>query len=286
VTYPPDAPDPQASAYPGNYPAPVGSYPASGYGPPPPVQYGVAQAPRHLRGRRPIQVGIALLVAGLALAIGGGVFGSANAESKVSGFQRVALTDRTGSVTFTKAGGYVAYYESSTVTVHTNTLPVIPVTLTNQATGERMTLDTLYGQQGDGRFKALHYDYKGHEGLAMWQFHIDQTGTWKVDLSPTPGAAADTQVAFGKSIAQGVIVGGILVVVGVLIMLGGLITLIVGLVKRRRHQREIRTGSPYASALAANPTWPAPPGGPGGWPQSPGVTQPGWPPPPGGGTPT
>jgi len=291
VTYPPD---PQASAYPGNYPAGPGNYPASGYGPPHPAQYGVPQAPPHLRGRRPIQVGIALLVAGLALAIIGGVVGSANADRKVPGFQRVALADRTGTVTFKSAGGYLAYYESSSVSAHTKSVPVIAVTLTNQATGQQMTLDRLYGQRADGTFKALRYDYKGHKGLATWQFHIDQAGAWKVELAPTPGAAADAQVAFGKSIAQGVVVGAILILVGVLAVLGGLITLIVGLVKRRRHKRELRTSSPYA-ALAAGPSWPGSPGGSGGWTQSPGWTpppgqaqppsEPGWPP-PGGGTPT
>lgn len=288
MTYPPD---PQASPYPGNYPAGPGNYPASGYGSPPPAQYGVPQAPPHLRGRRPIQIGIALLVAGLALAIVGGVVGSANSDSKVPGFQRVALADRTGSVTFKSAGGYIAYYESSTVSPHTNSVPVIGVTLTNQATGQQMKLDTLYGQRSDGTFRALRYDYKGHKGLATWQFHIDQAGTWKVDLEPNPGAAPDAQVAFGKSIAQGVVVGGILVLIGVLAMLGGLVTLIVGLVKRRGHKRELRSASPYA-ALGAGPSWPPQPG----WtPPQPGWTPPsgqapqggsGWPPPPNDGTPT
>jgi hypothetical protein len=290
VTYPPD---PQASAYPGNYPAGLGNYPASGYGSPPPAQYGVPQAPPHLRGRRPIQVGIAVLVAGLALAIVGGIFSSANADRKVPGFQRVALADRTGTVTFKSAGGYLAYYESSTVKPNTKSVPVIAVTLTNQATGQQMKLDTLYGQRADGTFKALRYDYKGHKGLATWQFHIDQAGAWRVELGPNPGAAADAQVAFGKSIAQGVVVGAILILVGVLAMLGGLITLIVGLVKRRRHKRELGTGNPYAAL--AGPSWPGSPGGSGGWQQSPAWTPPpgqaqppsesGWPP-PSGGTPT
>ncbi len=277
VTYPPD---PQASAYPGNYPAGPGNYPASGYGTPPPAQYGVPPEPPHLRGRRPIQVGIAVLVAGLALAIVGGVFSSANGDRKVPGFHQVALADRTGTVTFKSPGGYLAYYESSTVTLHTNSVPVIAVTLTNQATGQQMKLDTLYGQRADGTFKALRYDYKGHKGLATWQFHIDQAGAWRVELGPNPGAAADAQVAFGKSIAQGVVVGAILILVGVLAMLGGLITLIVGLVKRRRHKRELRAGNPYAAL--AGPSWPGSPGGSGGWPQSPGWTQSaGWTPPPG-----
>ncbi len=290
MTYPPD---PQASAYPGNYPAGPGNYPAS-YGPPPPAQYGAPQAPPRLRGRRPIQVGIALVVAGLALAVVGGVFSSANADRKVPGFQRVALADRTGTVTFRSAGGYLAYYESSTVSAHTKSVPVIAVTLTNEATGQQMTLDRLYGQRADGTFKALRYDYKGHKGLATWQFHIDQAGAWKVELGPNPGAAADAQVAFGKSIAQGVVVGAILILVGVLAVLGGLITLIVGVAKRRRHKRELRTASPY-QALAPGPSWPGTPGGSGGWPQSPGWPprpgqaqppgEPGWPP-PGGGTPT
>jgi len=60
------------------------------------------------------------MVVGLVLVIVGAVLANTNAYNKVNGFQRVTLSDGTGTVTFTKAGGYVAYYESASVTNSTN----------------------------------------------------------------------------------------------------------------------------------------------------------------------
>lgn len=285
------------------YASDPGSYPA--YPPPNVVR---------LRGGRPIQVGSILMAIGLVLVVIGAALANNNAYSKVNGFQRVAVSDGTGTVTFDKAGGYVAYYESSAVTNSTSQkVPEIPVRLTNQATGQQQVLTTPYGNRSDGKIKFLHYDHGGHKGLAMWQFHIDQPGTYKVELQHNPLAASDATVAFGKSIAQGVVLGGVFVVVGVLLLIAGLITLIVGLVKRRRHRNEVRTsgygGQPgawpqqgwpaqtwqqpnYPQQSSPQQSWPQQswpqPGGEaqgwphsggeaGGWPHSGGETQ-GWPP--------
>jgi len=258
VTYPSDPSNAPSSGYPGGYPSAYPSYPAANQS--------------RLRGRRPIQVGGILMIAGLVLAIVGGVIGNTSAYGKVNGFQRVAVKDGTGTVTFKSAGGYVAYYESDEVKDSTNQkIPEIPVRLTNQANGQQLVLQTPYGNRSDGKIKYLHYDHGGHKGLAMWQFHIDQSGTYKVELRANPAAGADATVAFGKSIAKGVVIGGVLVVVGVLLLLAGLIVLIIGLVKRRRHKRQIREGGGgygypggYAGAQPAG--WP-PAGGAPGWPQ-------------------
>jgi len=229
------------------YPSEPSSYPAYS-----------AQNPVRLRGHRAIQVGGILMVAGLVLVIVGAVLANTNAYGKVNDFQRVAVSDGTGTVTFNKAGGYVAYYESASVTNSTNQkVPEIPVTLTNQATGQELVLNTPYGNRSDGKIKFLHYDHNGHKGVAMWQFHIDQPGTYRVQLGPNPAAASDATVAFGKSIAQDVVVAGTVVIIGVLLLVAGLITLIVGLVKRRRHKQELRTGG-----YGQPPAWPQQ-----GWPQ-------------------
>lgn len=239
------------------YPSEPSSYPAY-----------PAQNPVRLRGQRPIQVGSILMAVGLVLIVVGAVLANTNAYSKVNGFQRVAVSDRTGTVTFDKAGGYVAYYESSTVTGSTNQkVPEIPVQLTNQATGQQLVLTTPYGNRSDNKIKFLHYDHNGHKGLAMWQFHIDQPGTYHVELGVNPAAASDATIAFGKSIAQGVVLAGSVVIVGVLLLVAGLITLIVGLVKRRRHKRDLRTGG-YGGQP---PPWPQQ-----GWPQQ-SWPQQGWP---------
>jgi hypothetical protein len=216
-----------------------------------------------MRGQRAIQVGGILMVAGLVLVIVGAVLANTNAYGKVNDFQRVAVSDGSGTVTFNKAGGYVAYYESASVTNSTNQkVPEIRVQLTNQATGQRLVLTTPYGNRADGKIKFLHYDHDGHRGVAMWQFHIDQPGTYRVELGTNPAAASDATVAFGKSIAQDVVVAGTVVIIGVLLLVAGLITLIVGLVKRRRHKQEIRTGG-YGQL----PAWPQQGSQQQSWPQ-------------------
>ncbi|HEY7048657.1 MAG TPA: hypothetical protein VH373_15665 [Jatrophihabitantaceae bacterium] len=266
MTYPSDQNDPQSSGYPG-YPA-GGGYPGNypgGYPASTPAGGG------RLRGRRPIQIGGILMIVGLVLVVIGGVIGNTSAYSKVDGFQRVAVKDGTGTITFKNAGGYVAYYESDEVTNSTSQkIPEIPVQLTDQATGQKMVLQTPYGNRSDGKIKYLHYDHNGHKGLAMWQFHIDQPGTYQVELTNNTAAAPDATVAFGKSIASGVVVGGVFVIIGVLLLLAGLIVLIVGLVKRRRHKRELREGYGYGGPSSFGGYGGAQPAG---WPQAPQAPQ-------------
>ncbi len=277
MTIPPDQPQ---------YPGHPGNYPASGYGGAPPAQ---PAYPTRFRGRRAIQVGGALMILGLVLTILGGVLAGTKSYSKVNGFQRVAVKDGTGTVTFSHAGGFVAYYESSSVTDSTNQrIPEVGGTLTNQETNEQVQLETLYGNRSDNKIKFLHYDYHGHKGVAMWQFHIDTPGAWKVELQQSNGLVApDAVVAFGPSIAKGVVIGGILAIIGVLLLIAGLITMIVGLVRRSRHRREVRSsgvggfgnygnfGGYGAAAPASAAGWPPPGGGPVGQPGAGGT---GWPP--------
>jgi uncharacterized membrane protein len=306
VTYPSDQNNPQSSGYPGypaggypaggypagGYPAggyPAGGYPAGGYpGNYPGYPTANPQDESRLRGRRPILVGGILMIVGLVLVIIGGIIGNTSAYSKVNGFQRVAVADHTGTITFKNAGGYVAYYESDEVTDSTSQkIPEIPVVLTNQDTHQQLALQTPYGDRSDGKIKYLHYDHDGHKGLAMWQFHIDQPGTYQVELRDNTAAAPDATVAFGKSIASGVVLGGVFVIIGALLLLAGLIVLIIGLVKRRRHKRELRAGrsgyggpSSFGGYGGAQPAgWPQPPQSGPAWPQTP-QTPPGqtWPP--------
>jgi hypothetical protein len=231
-----------------------------------------------------VQVGAILMAAGVVIAIIGGLIGGKTSDSKVNGFQRVQLADRSGSITFKNSGGYVAYYESKSVTDSTNQkVPLIEVTLTPSG-GQPVHLTTPYGNRSDGKIKYLHYDHDGHKGLAMWQFHIDQSGTYKVDLQDRSGvAASDAAVAFGKSVASAQAATAIVFGFGGLLLVAGLIVLIVGFVKQRRHKRELRAGyggaQPAGWPQAAPPSWPS-----GGqqptqqWPPS--DSQQGWPPPP------
>lgn len=267
MTYPRDPNTPSGDANQGYQGYPGGSYPAS-----PPVGgypgYPAAPPTGRTRGTRAVQVGAILMAAGIVLLVVGGILANTGAYNKVNGFQRVKVSDHTGTITFKHTGGYLAYYESDEVTDSTNQkIPLIPVRLTDQATKQTLTLTTPYGNRSDGKVKYLHYDHDGHKGLAMWQFHIDQAGTYDVQLGDNTRADSDAQVAFGKSIAKGVVVGGVLVIVGVLILLAGLIVLIIGFVKQRRHKRQLREGAGGGVYGAY--------GQPAGWPQSP--PQQGWP---------
>jgi uncharacterized membrane protein len=221
--------NPPPAGYPG--------YPMSG----PPTQLRV-------RGRRPIQVGAILAILGVVVLVVGVVVLGTKSFSKVNGFQRVSVADGSGTITFHSTGGYVAYYEAPSVSQDAKTVPLIGIQLTNVATGTSMILHTPYGGSSTDKVKRLSYSYNGHHGLAMWQFHISQTGKYHVLIDPNSLAAPNSDVAFGRSIAAGTVIGAGLTLLGILLLIAGLIVLTVGLVKRRRSKREIAVlagGGPY-----------------------------------------
>jgi hypothetical protein len=198
-------------------------------------------SPRSAPGRRTIISGIVVLAVGVAAMIAGIVaFGM---PASVSQFQRVNVSDGHGTITFSRTGDYVAYYESSSITrladqpesVTASRVPLVPVQLTSEATGQRLVLDTPYGNRSDHKPAKLHYDYQGRGALAMWQFHISHTGSYRAVLGTVTPAARDAVVAFGPPVAS---LGsqGLFLADGILI-LGGLVTLITGIVVRRRATR-------------------------------------------------
>ncbi len=243
------------------YPAPPP--PTSGYGAPPP-------RPGRLRGRTPRRLGWIFLALGVVLIVVGGVIIATKSLTPVNNFQRVKANS-SGSVTFKHAGGYVAYYESDAVTGNETAVPLLPVRLTDP-NGKQTTLSTKYGNRSDGKIRLLHYEYNDHKGLAMWQFHIDKAGTYKVEVGTNARAAADAQVAFGKSVAGGVAAGAGILGLGVLLLIAAIVLLIVGFVKKRRHKREIAAGQYSGGAQQWSPQT----GGQQPW-QSPQAQQP-WPP--------
>ena len=228
------------------------------YPPPyPPAPYPAArppQRPAHLRGRKPLIVSIFLGVAGLALLIVGAVVVGTQSLGKVNDFQRVSVSAGTGTVTFSGTGGYVAYYEAPNYDTGSKQVPIVRVRLTAPS-GQQMILQTPYGNRSDNKVKSLTYDYNGHHGAALWQFHISETGRYRVDLAAPPGAAPGADMAFGRSIAAGTVVGAILVALGILLLVAAIVLLIIGLVKRGRHKAELRTAAYYGGP-------PPPPGGP------------------------
>jgi hypothetical protein len=247
------------------------TYPAPQYGYPPTPP----EAKPKVRGRTAVRVGAILTGAAVVLIIVGAVVAATHSLSKVDNFQRVKVSDGSGTLHFDHTGGYVAYYESDTVRNSTREVPLIPVRLTDPS-GTSKVLTTKYGDRSDGKIKLLHYDYHGHQGLAMWQFHIDTPGTYQVELGGNTRAAPDAVVAFGESIAAGVAVAGGLIGLGVILLIAGIITLIVGLVRRSRHKPELATAAGYPPGGPPQQQWPPqpwsqeqwPPQQPQQWPQT------------------
>jgi hypothetical protein len=242
------------------------TYPAPPYGYPPMPSAGQPKP----RGRTAILVGAILSGVAVVLIIAGAVVAATHSLSKVDNFQRVKVSDSSGTVHFDHTGGYVAYYESDTVTNSTREVPLIPVRLTDPS-GTSTILNTKYGNRADGKIKLLHYNYHGHQGLAMWQFHIDTPGTYRVDLGGNTLAAPDAVVAFGESIAAGVAVAGALLGLGVLLLIAGIITLIVGLVRRPRRKSYLATAAGYPPEGGGwqQQPWPQQPSSPEQWPSQP-----------------
>ncbi len=239
------------------------------YAPPPPSVPPAPAGKTRLRGRIPLRLALIFGVLGIALAVAGGVVGIKAGLSKINDFQRVSLADGTGTLTF-KPGGYIAYYEAPHFDTSGNSVPLVVVAMHNRSTGADVS-GRLYGNNGNGKVDRLTYDYNGHHGAAMYEFTIKAAGQYVVELQKGQStAASDADVAFGKSIAKSLAVGGVLLIVGIILVVAAIILLIIGLVKRSRHKKELASATPYG--------YPPPPGyAP---PQTYGQGYQGYPPPP------
>lgn len=225
-----------------------------------------------LRGHTGIRVGVVLAVVGLLITIVGIVLLVTQSFSKVDGFQRVSFAQSSGSIMFGKAGDYVAYYEAPGVTSNISYVPGVAIELRSAATGADVDL-VRYGNNANGELDRLTYSYGGHHGVAYRQFHISAPGRYEVTVRPGTGADPNGDVAFGTSIARGVVLGAVGTVVGVLLLIAGVIVLIVGVARRHGHKKQLQR---YGYPPTYPPMYPPsmyPPGGPG-------YPPPGYPPPP------
>jgi hypothetical protein len=243
-----------------------------------------APAPKRprLRGHTAIRVGAILAAAGLAVLIAGIIVIATQTLSKVDSFQRVSFRAGTGVVSFTRTGNYVAYYEAPSVTSSISEVPGIEVALRNQASGADVQLQR-YGNNPNGKIDRLTYSYHGHHGVAVLQFHIDTPGKYDAAVRASSAADPNGDIAFGPSIKTGTIVGGGLSALGALLLLAGVIVLIVGLVRRRNHKKELQTLYGAQPVPGYPPSGYPPQGGyppqQGGYPPQQGGYSPAYPPP-------
>ncbi|HEV7204355.1 MAG TPA: hypothetical protein VGN18_07060 [Jatrophihabitans sp.] len=221
------------------------------YSPPPgqspypsaPPPSGASGRPTRLRGRTPLRLALIFGVLGIALVVVGSIIIATKSLNKVDGFARVPVA--TGGTVQLKSGNQLVYYEASDVSSGIDTVPVPAIRIT-APDGTKTILDTLYGgaSRESGRIKnRLTYDNNGHKGVAIYQLKITQAGTYQVEVQPSGQEKAGADLAFGESIAGGTALGAGLLVPGVLLIIAAIVLLIVGLVKRGRHKKEIASGA-------------------------------------------
>jgi hypothetical protein len=206
-----------------------------------------APKPPRLRGRKPLMVALITFVIAVVLLVVGGVILGTKSLGKVNSFQRVSITNgaATGTVDFNGTGKWVAYYEASDVTNSISQLPAIQLAITS-ASGQAVS-GVPYGNRSDGQVKKLTYGYNSHHGVAMFQFHISATGAYQVQAQSATPLPAGADIAFGRDIAGGTIAGALLILAGIAFLIAAIVLLIVGLVKRSRHKKELARGTYYGA---------------------------------------
>lgn len=214
--YPPPAGYPPAGGYqaPGAYP-PAGGYQApGGY---PPGQQGKVRP-----GRIWYLVAIAVFAAGLAWLI----VGIVSIGNTVNNLQRVPLPAG-GTISLAHTGGYIVYYEGPGA--QNGQIPGFRIQVAPASSGAGVPSLTRYTSD-------LTYNIGSHHGRAVLTLHITRPGTFKVTTTGSPPSGAD--LAFGGSIASG-IVGALLpglplILIG---LLGAVTLLIIRIVRKRSLQR-------------------------------------------------
>jgi hypothetical protein len=197
----------------------------------------------------------------------GAVVGVTKSLSKVNGFHRIDFAGTgvaTSTINLNGTGKWVGYYEASNVSSSISRVPDFQVAVTDP-TGARVTLQ-LYGNRSDNKIKKFTYDYNGHKGVAAFQFNASQVGMYKFQIQAVETLPSDADVAIGRDIEKGAVVGGVIIIVGVLFIVAAIVLLIIGFVKRSRHKKELAApagyfgGPPPAYGGAPQGYSPPPPG--------------------------
>jgi hypothetical protein len=233
---------------PGQYPgADPGAYP----GPPVPAP----QQARIRPGRVWYLVALAVLLGGAAWL----VVGFVSLDNEVNSFQRVALPTAHGVVSLSHAGSYVVYYEAPGVA--SGRLPSFNVRVVPFSAGASVRSLAPYAT-------TVTYTIGSRQGRAALTLDVARAGRYLVIAPGAPAVTGGSDLAFGSSIAGGIVAP---VVGSALLMLIGLAGLIVIFVVRR-----VRISRQRASYPA--PGYPQPGSPQPGSPQ-PSYQQPGYQPP-------
>jgi hypothetical protein len=239
VTYPP-TPEQQP---PGSHPWQPGQ---PGWGPPAgPPTYAPPANPLRKPGRIPLRLALIFGVIGIALVVIGGVLVAKSPLAKVDGFARVSVASGGGTVQLRRTGNYVGYYETPTDASHH---AYVRMQITDSS--GRVLPIQLYSTQS-----SLTYTDGGRFGQALFTFKISAAGSYRV-LVRADGAPQGANVAFGESVAHGIVAGVALIIPGILLVIAAIVLLIVGLVRRSRYKRRLRDGPPAQYWQTPSPYYP------------------------------
>ncbi len=177
---------------------------------------------------------------GVALAVVGGVLLSIAPITNIGSFPHADFATDGGTVQLHRTGNYVGYFETPVGGSHS---AFVNMALAGPA-GQPVPLER-YGQSGAGT-TTLVYNLNGYHGEALFQFSIDRPGRYAVRLQSND-APSGARMAFGESIAHGVVRAVLVLVPGVLLVIAAIVLLIVGLVRRNSHNRDLAQQAAYGA---------------------------------------
>lgn len=153
---------------------------------------------------------------------------------QVGSFQRVQVPGQ-GTVTFSKPGGYLVYFEGPGFAglSHTGT---VRVSIHSDASGQQVSLSPLSGKQET-------YTIGGHSGQAVASFSITTPGQYVVNTgTSTDPAPAD--IALGPGIGSTLAIAIVGLVFGILALVGAVTLGIITAVLGSRRARRLRYAGP------------------------------------------
>jgi hypothetical protein len=191
------------------------------------------------------------------------IFGLFSLAGQVNSFQRVPLPAG-GTVTLSHAGGYIVYYEAPGANRRNARVPAFRIQVVPASAGAAVASLKTYGSN-------VTYGFSSHRGRAELTLQVTHPGTFRVVTQGAPPATAAADLAFGGSIAGGIVKVVLLTLLLVLVgAAGAIVVFVIRLVKTQRQRRTPHPGHP------PNPGQPYP-----GHPPNPGQPNPGHPPNPG-----
>jgi hypothetical protein len=208
-----------------------------------------------------------VVAGGLALAgiVGAAVLwvtGVTGLSDTIDGFTRVDVPG-SGEVTIDEPGGYSIYHEYGDAA--NGGFPGPVVVHVSDPSGNEVVLRPYSG--------TVTYDMGGHEGVGIYTFRAERSGTYEVTTDGAPESTIAVGRGIGRrlvrSIVGGFVVGGIGVVAGIVL------AAVTGV--RRGRSRRLLT----AARLGPPGGWGGPPGAPGAWGGPPPGAPGGWGGPPG-----